>query len=121
MNFSDGDWKPPGHKSNAGAKHKMKLAQFKTRDADKQRLGVAVGDVVCDLAELAQAVKAAGGEPASWLLETNDTLSVIRRGESALSEINALFSDSQSRSSQGQAVGYPLDQIEFLPATYASK
>src|SRR6266850_2155937 len=101
--------------------HKMKLAQFKTRDADKQRLGVAVGDVVCDVAELARAVKAAGGEPASWLLETNDTLSVIRRGESALSEINALFGDSQSRSGQGQAVGYSLDQIEFLPATYPSK
>ena len=99
----------------------MKLAQFKTRGADKQRLGIAVGDVVCDVAELARAVKAAGGEPASWLLETNDTLSVIRRGESALSEINALFGDSQSRSGQGQAVGYSLDQIEFLPATYPSK
>ena len=99
----------------------MKLAQFKTRDADKQRLGLAVGDVVCDVAELARAVKAAGGEPASWLLEVNNTLDVIARGESALSEINALFGDSQSRSGQGQAAEYSLDQIEFLPATYPSK
>ena len=99
----------------------MKIAQFKTRDADKQRLGVAVGDVVCDVAELAQAVKAAGGEPASWLLEVNNTLDVIERGEPALSDINALFGDSQSRSGRGQAAGYPLYQIEFLPATYPSK
>src|SRR5712664_3594661 len=99
----------------------MKLAQFKTKDSDQQRLGFAVGDVVCDDAELARAVKTAGGEPASWLLETNDTLSVIRHGESALSEINALFGDSGSRGAQGQAAGYSLDQIEFLPATYPSK
>jgi 2-keto-4-pentenoate hydratase/2-oxohepta-3-ene-1,7-dioic acid hydratase in catechol pathway len=99
----------------------MKLAQCKTRESDQQRLGVLVGDVVCDVAELARAVKVAGGEPASWLLETNDTLSVIRRGGSALNEINALFGGSESRSGRGQAVGYSLDQIEFLPATYPSK
>ena len=98
----------------------MKLGQFKTRDSDKQRLGISVGDVVCDVAELARAVKAAGGEPASWLLETNNTVDVIGRGESALSEINALLGD-RSRSGQGQAAGYSLDQIEFLPATYPSK
>jgi len=45
---------------------------------------------------------------------------VIGRGESALSEINALLGD-RSRSGQGQAAGYSLDQIEFLPATYPSK
>src|SRR5260370_347990 len=99
----------------------MKVAQFKTKDADKQRLGVAVDDVVCDVVELARAVKAAGGAPASWLLEANNTLGVIERGESALSDINALFGDSQSRSGRGQAVGHSLDQIEFLPATYPSK
>jgi acylpyruvate hydrolase len=99
----------------------MKLAQFKTRDADKQRLGIAVGDAVCDVAELARAVTAAGGAPASWLLEANNTLDVIERGESALSEISALFGDSQSRGGQGQVAGYSLDQIEFLPATYPSK
>jgi 2-keto-4-pentenoate hydratase/2-oxohepta-3-ene-1,7-dioic acid hydratase in catechol pathway len=99
----------------------MKLAQFKTGDSDQQRLGILVGDVVCDVAELARAVKAAGGEPVSWLLETNNTLDVIRRGESALSQINALFGDSQSRAGRGQAAGYSLDQIEFLPATYPSK
>ena len=98
----------------------MKLGQFKTRDSDKQRLGISVGDVVYDVAELARAVKAAGGEPASWLLETNNTVDVIGRGESALSEINALLGD-RSRSGQGQAAGYSLDQIEFLPATYPSK
>jgi 2-keto-4-pentenoate hydratase/2-oxohepta-3-ene-1,7-dioic acid hydratase in catechol pathway len=98
----------------------MKLAQFKTSHADKQRLGLAVGDVVCDVAELAQEVKAAGGEPASWLLETNSTLDVIGRGESALSDINSLLGD-QSHGGRSRAAGYSLDQIEFLPATYPSK
>src|SRR2546426_2118481 len=92
----------------------MKLTQFKTRDLDKQRLGLAVGDVVCDVAELARAVQAAGGKPANWLLETNATLDVIGRGTSALSEIDALFGDSQSRGGRGQVAGYSLDQIEFL-------
>jgi len=99
----------------------MKLAQFKTQDADRQRLGLAVGDVVCDVAELARAVKAAGGAPASWLLEANATLDVIGRGESALNEIDALFGDSQPRELRGQVAGYSLDKIEFLPATYPSK
>ena len=99
----------------------MKLTQFKTKESDRQRLGVLVGDVVCDVAELAHAVKSAGGEPASWLLEAKDTLDVIGRGESALNDINALFGDSQSPSGRGQAAGYSFDQIEFLPATYPSK
>ncbi|HMG72514.1 MAG TPA: fumarylacetoacetate hydrolase family protein [Pyrinomonadaceae bacterium] len=98
----------------------MKLAQFKTKESDQQRLGVLVGDVVCDVAELARAVKTAGGKPASWLLETKDTLDVIGRGDSALSDINALLGD-RSRTGRGQTAGYSLDQIEFLPATYPSK
>ncbi len=69
----------------------MKLTQFKTRASNQQRLGVAVGDVVCDVAELAQALEAAGAGPASWLLEAKDMLDVIGRGESALGEISALL------------------------------
>jgi len=99
----------------------MKLAQFKTKDSDKQRLGLAVGDAVCDVAELARAVKTSGGQPASWLLEANDTLDVISRGAPALAEMAALLDGNQSASGRGQVVAYSLDSIEFLPAVYPSK
>ncbi|MDX6405225.1 MAG: hypothetical protein QOH70_2680 [Blastocatellia bacterium] len=97
----------------------MKLTQFKTRDSDKQRLGIALGEVVCDVAELARAFKAAGGEPANWLLNVTDTLTLIVRGESALSEVNALVGDA--RSLMNEKTAFALDSIEFLPAVHPSK
>ncbi len=98
----------------------MKLAQFKTKDS-KQRLGLAVGDVVCDVAELARVLAGAGTAPASWLLEAGDMLDVIGRGESALGEISALLNGGQARHAGGQVVGYSIDEIEFLPAVRPSK
>jgi 2-keto-4-pentenoate hydratase/2-oxohepta-3-ene-1,7-dioic acid hydratase in catechol pathway len=97
----------------------MKLTQFKTRDSDKQRLGIALGEVVCDVAELARAFKAAGGEPANWLLNVTDTLTLIVRGESASSEVNALVGDA--RGLMNEKTAFALDSIEFLPAVHPSK
>ncbi len=99
----------------------MKLAQFKTRNSDKQRLGILLGDVVCDVAELARAVKSAGGDPASWLLEVNSTLAVIKRGASALKEIDGLLANDQPLSGRAQTTAYALDSIDFLPAVYPQK
>jgi len=99
----------------------MKLAQFKTKDADKQRVGLAVGDSVYDVAELARAVKASGGDPPSWLLDADNTLDVIRRGAPALAEIAVLLNGNQSASGLGQAIAYSLESIEFLPAVYPGK
>src|SRR5207237_4414271 len=93
----------------------MKLAQFKTKESDQQKLGLALGDVVCDIAELARAVQASGGEPALWLLNANNTLEVISRGAPAIKEIDALLTRAPS-SARGQLSSYPLDEIEFLPA-----
>jgi len=98
----------------------VKLAQFKTKDS-KQRLGLAVGDFVCDVAELARVLAGAGTAPASWLLEAGDMLDVIGRGESALGEISALLNGGQARHAGGQVVGYSIDEIEFLPAVRPSK
>lgn len=99
----------------------MKLAQFKTKDSDRQRLGLAVGDSVCDVADLARAVKASGGEPASWLLTADNTLDAIGRGASAIEEIAFLLNGTRPASGQGQATAYSLDSIEFLPAVYPGK
>lgn len=99
----------------------MKLAQFKTKDSAQQRLGILIGDVVCDVAELARAVKSAGGNPPDWLLEVTDTLGVIKRGSSALEAISSLLGRSQALGGGGQATAYELDDIEFLPAVYPSK
>ena len=99
----------------------MKLCQFKTKDSAPQRLGVAISDdLVCDVAELARAVKSAGGAVADWLLAASGTLDVIRRGSSATEEIKSLL-DGDPRSSVGQTAAYSLDAIEFLPAAYPSK
>ena len=98
----------------------MKLCQFKTKDSN-HKLGVLIGDdIVCDVSELARAVKSAGGAPAGWLLETNSTLAVIRRGISAAREIAALLDDGP-QSGRGQTAAYPIDSIEFLPAVYPGK
>jgi len=99
----------------------MKLAQFKTKDSAQQRLGILIGDVVCDVAELARAVKSAGGNPPDWLLEVTDTLQVIKRGSAALEAISSLLGRSQALGGGGQATAYELDSLEFLPAVYPSK
>jgi 2-keto-4-pentenoate hydratase/2-oxohepta-3-ene-1,7-dioic acid hydratase in catechol pathway len=105
----------------------MKLAQFKTKtsldatDKQRQRLGLAVGDTVCDVAEIARAAKAAGRTPATWLLDADNTLAVINGGESALNEIRLLLGDSKSRDARSVTLGYSPDQIEFLPATSPGK
>jgi len=98
----------------------MKLCQFKTKDSEP-KLGILVtDDTVCDTADLARAVKSAGGSPPDWLLEANQTLSVIRRGPSAMQEIASLL-DGERHSGRGQTVAYGVDSIEFLPAVYPGK
>ena len=97
----------------------MKLCQFKTKDSERRRLGLAVSDdIVSDVAELARAAKTAGGVPADWLLDADSTLDVIRRGPSATQDITALLA-GDSRSDQWTA--YRPDSIDFLAATYPSK
>ncbi len=97
----------------------MKLCQFKTKDSERQRLGLALSDeLVADVAELARAAKTAGGVAAEWLLNADSSLDVIRRGSSATQDIAALLA-GDSRSDEWTA--YPLDSIDFLPATFPSK
>ena len=97
----------------------MKLAQFRTSTSKAQRLGVLIDERLFDIGELARAVKAAGGEAASWLLEATTTLEVIGRGPSALGDINTLLGAAGSNGIQRQA--FSLDSIEFLPAVHPSK
>ena len=96
----------------------MKLAQFKTKESEQQRLGILLGDVVCDVAELARAVQSAGSSPAAWLLDINNTLDVIKRGPSAVKDIDSLLNLNPAR---GQTTAHALDSIEFLPAVYPGK
>jgi 2-keto-4-pentenoate hydratase/2-oxohepta-3-ene-1,7-dioic acid hydratase in catechol pathway len=99
----------------------MKLSQFKTKGSAEQRLGLLVGEQVCDVAEMARAQKAAGGNPADWLLSVNCMQEVIDRGGAGVGEIDALLSGAPSGSGRGQAVAYSLDAIDFLPAVYPGK
>lgn len=99
----------------------MKLAQFKTKDSEPQRLGILLGDVVCDVAELARAIQSAGDNPAAWLLEIDNTLDVIKRGPSAIKDIESLLNSNPTGGARGETTAYPLDEIQFLPAVYPSK
>jgi 2-keto-4-pentenoate hydratase/2-oxohepta-3-ene-1,7-dioic acid hydratase in catechol pathway len=99
----------------------MKLAQFRTEDSEQQRLGILFGDLVCDVAELARAAKNAGSNTAEWLLEIDNTLGVIKRGPSAITDIDSLFNLNPSRGGIGQTTAYSLDSITFLPAVSPSK
>jgi 2-keto-4-pentenoate hydratase/2-oxohepta-3-ene-1,7-dioic acid hydratase in catechol pathway len=99
----------------------MKLAQFRTGTSKAQRLGVLIDDRLFDVSELARAVKAAAGGPASWLLNGNNMLEVITRGPSALADINALISEADSPGITNERIALSLDAIEFLPAVHPSK
>src|SRR5436853_6895339 len=100
----------------------MKLAQFKTKDSDRQRLGMLIGDgLVCDVAELARAVKNAGIAVADWLLRANSMIEVIRFGDDAVKDLGSSLSADEAGSGQAQTVAYSINSIEFLPAVYPSK
>ena len=97
----------------------MKLAQFKTKASNEERLGVLMGENVCDVAEIAQAVKTSGGNVADWLLKVKHSREVIDRGAAGLGDLKAILNEPSSGSSA--AAGFSLDSIEFLPATYPGK
>ena len=98
----------------------MKLAQFKTKDLAKQRLGVLLGDVVCDVAELARAHRSVGASVADWLLNVDRTLEVIRRGAEAIAQLDS-FVTRDPVNQKSMVVAHRPDEIEFLPAVYPSK
>src|SRR3954462_839144 len=99
----------------------MKPAQFTTDGPGSPRLGILIGDVVCDVAELARAVQSAGHNPPGWLLAASSTLDVIKRGSPALADLNSLLSHGPSSSPIGATTAYAVDDIQFLPAVYPSK
>jgi len=99
----------------------MKLAQFRTEGTRAQRLGALLGDVVCDVAELARAVRTTGGNVADWLLEVNQSQDVVNRGAAGLGDLGALLNNLGPRFGRAGVVGYSIDSIEFLPAIYPGK
>jgi 2-keto-4-pentenoate hydratase/2-oxohepta-3-ene-1,7-dioic acid hydratase in catechol pathway len=100
----------------------MKLAQFKTKTVEAQRLGLLASARVLDLAELAVAIKQVGGEVPAWMPGITEMLDVIRRGEQALIEINALLEEARIREvAISERLAFALDEVEFLPAVYAGK
>jgi acylpyruvate hydrolase len=100
----------------------MKLTQFKAQTSDKHKLGCLLDNKLIDVRALAQAIKEAGGEPASWLLEADTTLAVIIRGVAGLAAIASLVQEGQARGIAGdQSVSVALEAIEFLPVVYPGK
>jgi len=98
---------------------KMKLAQFRSKDSSEQRLGVLLGDVVCDVAELARAQRSGGATVADWLAEANSTLDVINRGAEGVQQLNAPLTFQTA--SRAAVAGFREEDIEFLPAVYPGK
>jgi 2-keto-4-pentenoate hydratase/2-oxohepta-3-ene-1,7-dioic acid hydratase in catechol pathway len=103
----------------AGLFGKMKLAQFRSKDSAEQRLGVLLGDVVCDVAELARAQRSGGATVADWLLEANSTLDVVNRGAEGVEQMKALL--TLQSGARAAVAGFREEDIEFLPAVYSGK
>lgn len=100
----------------------MKLAQFTTSDSDKPRLGIAIDNVVCDVAELARAARDAGREVPAWLLTTDSMLALIEHGREGIDGcLSLLNSNPGPRTARGMVAAYRIDQIKFLPAVTARK
>lgn len=100
----------------------MKLAQFRTEGSAKQKLGLFTNEKLIDVAAFAHAVKQYGGQASDWLLEVTSTLDVIRRGNEALNEIDALLKvANQEAILKDERVAFMLDSVEFLPAVYPEK
>ena len=79
-----------------------------------------MGGLVCDVAELARARRAAGSTVADWLLEANNTLNVINRGGDGLKDLSALLA-FESRIPQSAVTGLPEEDVHFLPAVIPGK
>ena len=100
----------------------MKLAQFRTQAAAAQRLGVLADERLMDVAALAERVRRSGGQSADWLIDTTDTLDVIRRGDEALGEISALVEAARGGGALNEErVAFAPEAVQFLPAVNASK
>lgn len=97
----------------------MKLAQFKPKNAKQPGVGVLLGEVVCDVAELARAQRSGGATVADWLLEANCTLDVVHRGTEGVEQLNALL--SLQTGSRSAIAGFSEADIEFLPAVPPGK
>src|SRR5688572_20361907 len=94
----------------------MKLAQFKPKNANQPCLGVLLGDVVCNVAELARTQRAGGATVSDWLLEADSTLDIVNRGAEAVEQLNALLTLQT-----GSQSGFNEADIEFLPAVRPGK
>jgi acylpyruvate hydrolase len=100
----------------------MKLAQFRKKDSEQPRLGVAAADRVVDVTALASAVRDAGEKVADWLFKSTTTLDVIRRGDSGLSDLKALLDTAHNSGwHQDERFSSDVAEIEFLPAVYPGK
>jgi 2-keto-4-pentenoate hydratase/2-oxohepta-3-ene-1,7-dioic acid hydratase in catechol pathway len=103
----------------------VKLAHFKLKGTDKQRVGILVGEVICDVAQLARAATDAGGDSPEWLRDFVSMLDVIRRGPDAIDDLKSLLNKSPAASAIGHGratvIAYSLDRIDFLPAVNARK
>ena len=97
----------------------MKLAQFKPKNAKQPGVGVLLGEVVCDVGELARAQRSGGATVADWLLEANSTLDVVNRGAEGVEQLNALL--SLQTGSRAAIAGFSEADIEFLPAVRPGK
>ena len=96
----------------------MKLAQFKSKNANQARLGVLLGDIGFDVAELARA-QSGGASVADWLLEANSTIDVINRGAEGIEQLKALL--TLQTGSQSALAGFNENDVEFLPAVHPGK
>jgi 2-keto-4-pentenoate hydratase/2-oxohepta-3-ene-1,7-dioic acid hydratase in catechol pathway len=95
----------------------MKLAQFRSGESKTVRLGIAIAERLYDLSDLARSSTMSFP---SWILDSPDMLTVIRRGAIGIDEIDSVINDVQSRGMLNESWA-GIDSVEFLPAVNAGK
>ena len=100
----------------------MQLAQFKKDPAGPQRLGILLKDKLIDVADLALAMRRAGGAPPEWLFSVKGTGKVIDQGTNALRDLQELLSSARSAIDLlSDDVSVSPDTVHFLPPVFPGK
>lgn len=100
----------------------MKLAQFKTKSSEGQRVGVLIGDRLVEVRGLAELLTVSPAQNSDWLTSIASMNEIIEQGDDGLDRIEALVKLVQAGDVDipGRCL-HPVDSVTFLPPVLPTK